>query len=237
MRRYLLLSMMAPLLLSCALQPSGAQLRGVRIVHTIPQVLPASELKTSALSFTVIYKKDMSLYRVSYRFDSANNGHVFPPEQRRFFFVAARDSTYGLVYHQPPRPGLVVERKRVDSTLWSYYPSSQYDSLVGVRPDSVVDGREMRKVFQRPADSSHPEAYTLTFFYSHDLVDIPYSLSKMDNVAGMKLYRICLYCHGAYYPAFKTQFPPRTLELKIERMSSFEPGLMDYFEDYEKRKR
>jgi hypothetical protein len=213
-----------------------AAVRGILVLEAIPFIAPDSSLVLSDRFHEVFYWKDLVLYKFSYRFDTMYNWHSLPSQTRFAYIIAAADSSFGLIYNGPRTGSLPVVRQRLDSLLLANMAPSVFDSLVTARPDSTIKEKEVRKVFIPRPTAAIPETQKLTFFYKKELVGVKYSMSKMDNMRGWKLYKIELDCGGAYYPHLRFTMPPRKFIVELKKIDRIDQDVMDHFHDYEARR-
>ena len=108
--------------------------------------------------------------------------------------------------------------------------------LGSVKPDSVyVDaGGDLLKVYNMAPDSSSPEKFTVRFYYSKRVRDIPETFSPaMDNVPNMKLFRVDIKGNGAYYKQFNNYMPERVYRYQMDTLTPQDPEkLIYYFNKY-----
>lgn len=230
-------------LLNCGDQHASEKLTAISLIKKTPIVNWDKSLTTLEIYYTVYYYKDLVMYKFNYEFDSLYNHETVLQEMRYFYFVSHKDSAYGYKYFAKPNPPVNInERVNKDSLLITdKFESNLYDTLINFKPDSVYNNKnELIKVYKDPP-SPNPakmvEKFDLYFYYSKDLKDIPETFSrKMDNVKGMKLYRILVKVSGGFYKEYNITFPSRELiqemkEITIENKDE----ILNYFRKYQQQ--
>jgi hypothetical protein len=210
---------------------------GVHVEYLFPVVNWDSTLTLDSTGYDVCYYKDLIMYSNLYKFDSIENGKLLLREKRSRFFVFQNDSSYGYLYYTKPDRSLPKGRLPADSIL-KYFTikSNAYDTFSTLRPDSSYNNDEgnLKKVFIHRGTKEQPEDYTISFYYSHHLADIKESFSpEMDNITGMKLFKIIVHTHETYYEKYKMNFPESESRLEMRRIVINNDDVkVKYFKEY-----
>ncbi|HEY5967824.1 MAG TPA: hypothetical protein VIU35_07580 [Chitinophagaceae bacterium] len=220
------------------------ELRAINLIKTTPLVNRDNSQSIMENRYNVYYYKDLIMYMFNYRFDSLVDNEMVLQETRYFYFVSHKDSAYGYKYQiKIDETNTHRMRYKKDSLLKSYgFESNVYDTLINFKPDSIYNKKnEIIKVYKNPRSGNiaqQVEKSDLYFYYNKELKNISETFSrKMDNIKGMKLYKIVIKVSGGYYTEYEFTFPPRELlqemkEITIENKDE----IMSYFRKYQEKR-
>jgi hypothetical protein len=228
---------------SCDSKPKNHRLQAINVAYTLPIVNKDSSITEAKNSYDIFYFEDMILYRFVYRFDSSVNGETLLQEKRKYFFALHKDSLFGYTYDPNPNKRLSDGRFSADSVLkFNTFQNTKVDTLANLKPDSsFYDKGDLRVVYFHPdnklhPEEPHPEDFDVYFYYTRKLNGVKETFTqKMDNVPGMKLFRILIIASGGYYPEYKMSFPKRGMlyEMKEIQVENREE-ILHYFDKYKR---
>jgi hypothetical protein len=212
---------------------------GINLTQKFPIVNRDSSLNVLESFYNVYYYENYILYKLNYEFDSSVNGETILEEKRYYFLVFHKDSAHGYKFFVKPDNGVVTEKVNNDSALkTAKLESNTYDTLIHVKPDSIYNtGNKIVKVYKNPGAGTtiqQSENFDLYFFYGKDLKDVPETFSKrMDNVKGMKLYKVLVAARRGFYKEYNMTFPPRDFILEMNEINiENRDQILSYFEKY-----
>jgi hypothetical protein len=218
-------------------EPGNNPPAAVKVVYNVPEVNWDGSVNRLENSYEVYYEDNLTMYRfefVSSFFDS--DGHFFSPSLQHEYFVFHKDSLYGQMFCPDSSNSQRNQRSLVDTTIVQRtFENRQVDSFSMKTPDTSFtdsDGNLIKTYKERVP--GNPEMFTLRFYYSKELSGIPQTLSrKMDNVKGMKLWRIAIVAGSAFYNQYKMTFPERELYYEMKTVPIKDVDLVRaYFKKY-----
>lgn len=220
------------------------RISAIRINYNTPIVNWDSTVVDFNSLYETYYYGDLIMFKLFYRFDSVSNGVPLLREDRNLYFVLHKDSLFGHAYYPKHNRIMAEGRLEVDSVLAKHrFTTEVFDTLASKKPDSMyydIEGN-LLKVFYDPSYPNRlqsPETFDLYFYYSKKLVNVSETFSKkMDNVEGMKLFRIKVAASGGYYKEYKMAFPPRDYVHEMNEITLENPEeILGYFNRYKTEK-
>jgi hypothetical protein len=223
---------------SCSEKFQGKEIEAVHVAYDLPLINADGSDTAINTFYDVYYYRDLIMYQLFYRFDSASGGKPVLTEDRNYYFLFNKDSMFGYTYEPRSNKRIPEGRLPVDSVLSkNINETTVYDSLANLKPDSLMHGSEgiLIKVYNKSHPEKYPEDYTIYFYYSKGLDNVRETFSKkMDNIKGKKLFKIKIVARGAFYPEYKLTFPKREIVLEMkEKPIENKDQILSYFEKYE----
>jgi hypothetical protein len=171
-------------------------------------------------------------------FDSAGNGISLLSEDRYEYFVFNKDSSFGIRFNNHPDsfrgPN---DRIQVDSAISGhndYMPV--FDDEKNRQPDSSYwyDQNKLVNVYEWKKRDQYLEDLSYDYWYSNEFKDVSEMYSKkFDTAKGLKLFKIVVRMHGAYYPKSNRATQERKTILEMQRPSPEEFAIAKrYFKKY-----
>lgn len=216
---------------------SNHQLRAVHIFGSIPIAVGDSSAN-STNEYDIYYYDDLTMYLFEYGFDSTVNGKLLLHEKRPNYFVFQKDSSFGFSFYPRLNYSDTNARVSVDTVFKrnSYVPFS-FDSMFNRKPDSSYFDSEKNlvKIYNSPVSDKIPEVFTYYLYYSKKFAGLTesfFSKSAKDE-DGMKLFKVRMHAHGAYYEQYKMNLPPREFLYEMSEIPIKDSaGVMAYFNKY-----
>ena len=214
------------------------QITAIRVKGTYP--IPTKQgYFTRIHTHDIYHSGNLTLYRITVGFDSSINGISLLQEDRFQYFVFSTDSSYGLNFSTVVRKQLTISRAPVDSIKSKYNTKFEMaDTRQKLLPDSIYTtaGGELVYAFEPKSKKTaqYPENFTCYHYYSKKFSRFNETLSpRHDTAEGLKLFKVGLYGHGAYYKKEKFQMPPRTYVFEFEEVSPEDIKTAEiYFQKY-----
>jgi hypothetical protein len=219
--------------------PGIEPLTGIRVVYNVPEVNWDSTVKRVENSYEVYYQGNLMMYRFEFiRSFFDENWNFFSPSLLHEYFVCHKDSIYGQMFCPDSSSQDRNKRQKVDTTIAQRaFENTHVDSFALKKPDSSYTDSQGNfiKIYNERVPGN-TELFTLRFYYSKRLFGIPQTLArKMDNIQGMKLWRISIVAGSGYYSQYKMTFPERELYYEMKAVPIKEIGIVrDYFLKYKK---
>lgn len=197
--------------LSCQQNKTGTS--AVRVSMIVPRMTPVG-LQPDTISKDFYFQGSLRMLRITNHFDSAWNGKLLLLEDRYSYFVYEKDSAYGIHYVEKIHPGKPPYQLRlfVDSLMKNYATEfGTFEKEEGRMPDSSYqEGDGWVNVYQYKHTKEYPEDFTYYYHYSKAFSGIATAFSrKFDRYRGLKLNKIIIHAHGAYYEEGKQTLPAR----------------------------
>ena len=221
---------------TCTNKQDSALIKSVHIIYNLPLINLDSSVVNYDNSYDVFYYKDLIMYKFFYQFDSIVNGKQMLQTKRYKYFVFQKDSLFGYNYDPYSNQAKQKNRLAIDSIKKNTFENYSYDSSFYKKTDSIYLGKEknLLKIYNYRSSQKYPEDFTFYFFYSRKLNYIKESFSKqMDNIKNMKLYKIRIVAHGAYYEEYKMSLPQREYLLEMKEVPLQNKNeILSYFHKY-----
>jgi hypothetical protein len=198
---------------------------------------PDSTLLKVSADCEVYYQGSLTMYVPNYQFDSIIDGGSTLRQKRNYYFVFNSDSAFGNIY-DPYGSHYLIGRRHIDTIKKRLVlQKSNLESLAFKHPDDTYydADKNLIKVYTIFPTTEYPEKHTVYLSYSSKLNYISDTFSeKLDNVKGMKLFRIRLLAHGGYWEKFKMFMPKREAELQEMKEIELEnkEEILSYFKKY-----
>jgi hypothetical protein len=211
------------------------EVKGYHFYYSVPLPKKNGSIIRADSFYDVFYYGDLMMYRAYYLFDSTFNNGTILQIHRSFYFIFNKDSAYGRAFYKEPhfepwdRVSVDYIKKKVR------LESDAYDNFLSKKPDSSYsDSGNLVKIYQIEPTAAFPEKYTYSFYYSPNINPPTEYFSKtMDNVKGMRLFRIKMFAHGGYWPQEDFNYPERELKLEMSTVSELDKTeAMEYFRKY-----
>jgi hypothetical protein len=221
------------LLFTCHYETAKDTVHGVHVSCDLPIIYKDTSLELKH-SFDVFYEDNLVLYKLNYEFDSSYNGKIVFHETRYYYFIFEKDSLFGWTYDfQNLASQRGNQRLPVDSMLRvNTFQLTEAKMLARIKPDSVYfDGNgDFLKVYNTGADSTTPEKFTNIFYYSKNIKGISETFSPaMDTIPNMKLFKINIKGHGAYYKQYNFNMPERVYRYEMDTVTPQDPETLRYY--------
>lgn len=214
-------------------------LAAINVSYIMPIVNWDGSVTQTKKSYEAYFYEHLIMYKFYYNFDSTDTEKLLLREKRHYYFIFHKDSIFGYNYYIYPQHGFPNGKLLIDSVLkTNTFKDNKFDSLLNFQPDSSYsdDSGNFVKVYNTPRSIEYPEVFTIYFNYTKKLNGINETFSrKMDNVQGMKLFKVVLLAQGAYYEQHKMSMPKREFlyEMKEASLDNSEE-LFRFFNKYKK---
>jgi len=206
-----------------SLNKSETNLTGFSLTYNMPVVNIDGSITEIKSKSDIYYYGNIRSYRLYYQFDSSVDGRNLLREERSRFFIFHKDSLWGRSYENNQQQTRFKEREFVDSILKrNIFESDKFDTLQNKLPDSLYNDSEgsLVKIFTPTVSDSFPEQFKLVFYYNKKFLGLKESFSRaMDNIVGLKLFKISIQAKGLFYKQYNLQFPQREYLMEAKELT------------------
>jgi len=181
------------------------EIKGIILTDNFPLIDKTGKLESyDTLVTKIYYYRDLTLYQLSYHYDSSVENVSLKSETRHHYFVHKNGDVYGYDYDEhKPQSGSRISADSLFKKEWCMlinpYPILIKNNVVLISSQQNADSGILEETYLIKGKSDTTMSGTVFLSFSNTLKNIDYSLSReLDSIKKMKLYTVRMVNNSRY---------------------------------------